>query len=492
MARPSLKLVSPQQGAQTPAAREGASGEQQLYQAAAKIYPRAVSGWFAAWRWTLVWATQLVFYGGAWLSWKGRQALLFDIAERKFYVFGLVFWPQDVIYLTVLLIVSALALFLFTAVAGRLWCGYACPQTVYTEIFLWIERLVEGDRSRRIVLDRAPWSARKLAIKALKHGAWGAVALWTGFTFVGYFTPIRELAAEVASLGAWLAGGASPALGPWESFWILFYGFATYGNAGWMREQVCIYMCPYARFQSAMFDKDTLIITYDRERGEPRGARPKGTDSKSRGLGDCVSCGVCVQVCPTGIDIRDGLQYQCIGCAACIDGCNQVMDRMRYARGLIRYSTQHAMERKLTRARTFARALRPRVLVYSAILAAVVAAAAAGLYLRMPLKVDVIRDRVAIAREVEGGLIENVYRLQIMNAAEQARVFEIRAEGVPTLALAGEPRVAVGATASRLVTVRLRVQPGALPAGSHRIDFGVRALGVQDVQVREKSVFVVR
>jgi cytochrome c oxidase accessory protein FixG len=451
-----------------------------LYAADKKVYPRAVHGWFAAWRWLLVWATQLVFYGGAWLTWNDRQVVLFDIAHRKFYIFGLVFWPQDVIYLAVLLIVCALSLFLFTAVAGRLWCGYACPQTVYTEIFLWVERRIEGERNQRIRLDRDPWSARKLGLKAAKHGVWLAIALWTGFTFVGYFTPIRELWIDALALAA----------GPWETFWILFYGFATYGNAGWMREQVCTYMCPYARFQSAMFDKDTLIITYDRERGEPRGARSRSAERKD--LGDCVNCGVCVQVCPTGIDIRDGLQYQCIGCAACIDGCNQVMDRVGFARGLIRYSTQNALERKLTGRQSLARAFRPRVLVYSAILWAVVIGAAAGLYARVPLKVDVIRDRAAIAREVEGGRIENVYRLQIMNTAEVQRLFEIRVEGLATLEIAGASRVELDAIASRMVPVRLRVQAGAAPPGTHRIEFVVRAVGVEEVSVREKSVFIVR
>ena len=278
MAQPSLVLTNKKTSDQA-ASPDGVHGgaaaviETELYAADKKIYPRAVSGWFAAWRWALVWATQLAFYGGAWLTWNDRQAILFDVVHRKFYIFGLVFWPQDIIYLAVLLIIAALSLFLFTAVAGRLWCGYACPQTVYTEIFMWIERVIEGDRLRRMKLDRGGLSARKIGLKAAKHAAWIALALWTGFTFVGYVTPIRELWGEVVTLST----------GPWETFWMLFYGFATYGNAGWMREQVCIYMCPYARFQSAMFDRDTLIITYDRERGEPRG--PRARSAARRGAG---------------------------------------------------------------------------------------------------------------------------------------------------------------------------------------------------------------
>ena len=451
-----------------------------LYVAAAKIYPRAVHGWFAAWRWALVWATQLVYYGGAWLTWNDRQAILFDIAHRKFFIFGLVFWPQDVIYLTVLLVISALSLFLFTAVAGRLWCGYACPQTVYTEIFLCIERRIEGDRNRRIRLDRGDWGAKKLGLKAAKHAAWIALALWTGFTFVGYFTPIRELGGSVLQFEA----------GPWETFWILFYGFATYGNAGWMREQVCKYMCPYARFQSAMFDRDTLIITYDGERGEPRGTRSRARARE--GLGDCVDCGICVQVCPTGIDIREGLQYECIGCAACIDGCDQVMDKMGTARGLIRYSTQTALEQKFSVRQMWRRAFRPRILVYSAVLWCIIIAAAVALTMRVPLKVDIIRDRAAIAREVAGGLIENIYRVQIMNTQETPRRFELSAEGLPSLTLVGDRALELAGASSRLVPVKLRVQPGQVGTGKHPIAFIVRAEDDARVAVREKSIFIVR
>jgi cytochrome c oxidase accessory protein FixG len=306
-----------------------------LYEVRRKIYPRAVRGLFASWRVTLVILTQAIFYGLPWLSWNGRQAVLFDLGARKFHVFGIVFWPQDFIFLTGLLVISALSLFLFTAIAGRVFCGYACPQTVYTEIFMWIERWVEGDRMQRMRLDESGRGVRKLGLKTLKHALWIALALWTGFTFVGYFTPIDVLLSEVFTVR----------LGPWETFWVLFYGFATYGNAGWMREQVCKYMCPYARFQSVMFDRDTLVITYDEKRGEPRGGRGRSADAKALGLGDCVNCNICVQVCPTGIDIRDGLQYECIGCGACIDGCNQVMQKVGYAPGLIRYSSENAMKR---------------------------------------------------------------------------------------------------------------------------------------------------
>jgi cytochrome c oxidase accessory protein FixG len=454
--------------------------EDVLYEAQKKIYARTVSGTFATWRWAFVWFTQILFYGLCWVEWNGRQAVLFDLVERKFYILGLVFWPQDVFYLAVLLIISALALFLFTAVAGRLFCGYACPQTVYTEIFMWMENLIEGDRLARMKLDAAPMGRRKFGLKAAKHVAWIAIGLWTGFTFVGYFTPIRTLAQEVAS---WQ-------LGPWQMFWILFYGFATWGNAGFMREQVCKYMCPYARFQSVMFDPDTLIVTYDAERGEPRGSRSKKSDYKTAGKGDCVDCGICVQVCPVGIDIREGLQYECIGCSACIDACDQVMDKMSYPRGLIRYSTEHALKEHWGARQIARHIVRPRTLLYGSILSAIVIAVGWALVARVPLKVDVIRDRAALAREVEGGQIENLFRLQIMNTAEEPRRFAIGVSGMDTLQIATERIVEIPAASTQSVPVRVRAEPDAGKRGSNRIYFEVRALNHDDVNVREKASFL--
>ncbi len=463
-----------------PAGDADADADVALYEVRRKVYPRAVTGVFAAWRWALVWFTQLIFYGLPWIEWSGRPAVLFDLEARRFYLFGLVLYPQDFIYLTGLLVISALGLFLFTAVAGRLWCGYACPQTVYTEIFMWIEQRIEGDRAQRMKLDRSPMNADKFARKSAKHVAWLALALWTGITFVGYFTPIRELLAAIATLSA----------GPWQTFWVLFYAFATWGNAGFMREQVCKYMCPYARFQSVMFDNDTMIITYDRERGEPRGSRSRKADPSSLGLGACVDCNICVHVCPTGIDIRDGLQIECIGCAACIDGCDQVMDRMGYPRGLIRYTTQNALDNKLDRNAIVRRVLRPRVLLYSAILLAVTVALFAHLTLRAPLKADVLRDR-ALGREVAEGMIENSYRVQIINSSETPRRFRIVASGIDTVHVVGETEFLVESTGVRLVPVSARVRPGAGNPGSNPITFRVEAVDDTSVSVEAHSTFFV-
>jgi cytochrome c oxidase accessory protein FixG len=362
-----------------------------------------------------------------------------------------------------------------------LWCGYACPQTVYTEVFMWIERKVEGDRAARMRLDNAAFSVAKLGRNVAKQVSWGAFSLWTGFTFVGYFTPIRELAALTASVS----------LGPWQSFWVFFYGFATYGNAGFMREQVCKYMCPYARFQSAMFDKDTMIVTYDEKRGEPRGARSKKADPKALGLGSCVDCSLCVQVCPTGIDIRKGLQYECIGCGACIDACDDVMVKVGYAKGLVKYSTQNGMENGWSTAQMIRRALRPRVLVYTGILTAICVALGISLFMRVPLKVDVIRDRGALARIVEQGYVENVYRLQIMNATEFKQRYAISVEGMPGLKLASESEIDVLPTEVRSMAVRVQLPPDAAESGSHPIHFAIQGTGDQHYSVNEKASFMV-
>ena len=449
-----------------------------FYEKRKKIYAKGVRGFFDNWRIGLVLLTQAIFYGGLWLEWNDRQALLFHLVERKFYIFGLVFWPQDVIYLSALLIISAYALFLVTAVAGRLFCGYACPQTVYTQLFMWIENWVEGDRNARIKLDKGPLDARKLRIKGTKFLLWGLLSLWTGFTLVGYFTPIDELINNV------LTGN----LGPWETFWIFFYGGFTFLMAGFMREQVCKYMCPYARFQSVMFDPDTLIITYDPERGEPRGARKKGADTSR--LGDCVDCGQCVVVCPTGIDIRNGLQYECIGCAACIDVCDQIMDKVGLPRGLVRYSTESAMARHLTRKEILGHIVRPRILVYTAILAVITALSAWFLTHRIPLKVDIIRDRSVLAREADDGRIENVYMLQIMNTEERDHRYRISVDGLPGAEIAGEAEVDATAAGLTSFNTIVRVPPDAGKSGSNTIHFDIVAVENPDIKVREKASFL--
>jgi cytochrome c oxidase accessory protein FixG len=430
-----------------------------LYAKHQKIYPREVHGLFAFWRAAGVFVLLGLFYIVPWLDWGGRQAVLLDLPERKFYIFGLTFWPQDFFYFAVLLIVAALSLFFFTALAGRMWCGYACPQTVWTELFLWIERKIEGDRSRQMKLAKAPWTPRKIAIKGSKQLVWLLLSAFTGFTFVGFFTPIRGLTENILHLG----------LGPWETFWIIFYSVATYGNAGFLREQVCLYMCPYARFQSAMFDKNTLIISYDPARGEPRGSRAKGVDYKAAGLGHCIDCTMCVQVCPTGIDIRNGLQYQCISCSACIDVCDDVMDKMNYPRGLIRYTTENALQGKKVHI------LRPRVIIYATILVLLLLSLGIAISQRVALELDVIRDRNSLYRETDDNGIENIYTLKIINMDEHAHEYTLDAQGIPGLHVSLDEGLRVGPGEVRELGVRVHVNEDTLHERSTKITFHLQA-----------------
>lgn len=446
-----------------------------------KIYVRATSGRFAAWRWAMVWLTQLVFYGLPWVTWHDRQAVLFDLAQQRFFLFGLVLYPQDLIYLTLLMVWAALALFFVTTVAGRIWCGFSCPQTVYTKLFVWVEHMTEGKPHARKALDSRAWGAEKVLRKGSKQALWLGISLWTGFTFVGYFTPIQSLASALSNLS----------MGPWDSFWVLFYGLFTYLNAGYLREQVCKHMCPYARFQSAMFDSDTLIIGYDSARGDARGPRSRSVDHKAIGLGDCTDCTLCVQVCPTGIDIRDGLQSNCIGCAACIDVCDGVMDQMKYPRGLIRYSSLNGLTHGWDSA-----TLRQRVLAYGLLLCLLTAALVIGLNQRSPFRLDVIRDRGVMARTLHDGSIENVYRLHLMNATEQVQHYRVEALGFTGLSMTSPALVSLGPIEAKTMTVNVKLPAAeamAKPGKTLHIQFKVTSMGDNHdvVQVLENSTFYV-
>ncbi len=527
-----------------------------MYQSERKIYPRDIDGRFQRLRKIAVFWLLGMYYVFPWLTWGDHQAVLFDLPARKFHILGLTFWPQDFFLLSWLLIIAALSLFFFTALAGRLWCGYACPQTVWTEVFLWMEQWAEGDRMKRMKLDAAPMSAAKFGRKFAKQAMWIGFALWTGFTFVGFFTPIRHLAAEVASL----------ALGGWETFWILFYALATYGNAGYLREQVCKYMCPYARFQSAMFDRNTLIIAYDTARGETRGPRRRGvpsvlaraqgpvepgapadrpipsgasapgrhskplsqllsdassslndpeaadpkeavpaapspgiagptpSDPEASGdasgrstpghpLGDCINCTLCVQVCPTGIDIRDGLQYECIACGACVDACDEVMEKLDYPRGLIRYATQNAVDHKATRV------LRPRVVLYGLLLLGFILGFAWVATHRTPLIVDVLRDRNALYRQRGDGSIENAYTLMLANKDASTRRFRISLESSQALALVGaDDAIEVGAGQVASVPVTVIAAAGKVHGKNEIVFVTVRA-DDDAIRTRQKSSF---
>ena len=370
----------------------------------------------------------LAFFGTVWLNWGGRQAVLWDLAESKFHIFGATFWPQDFILLSVLLIICAFGLFAITVFAGRVWCGYTCPQSSFTWLFMWCEKVTEGERNQRIKLQAAPWSLNKLARRSAKHTLWLGISVLTGLTFVGYFTPIRPLAAELLT---WQMGGVS-------LFWVLFFTGATYINAGWLREAVCMHMCPYARFQSVMFDKDTLTISYDAARGEQRGPRKRDVPPAQVGLGDCIDCQLCVQVCPTGIDIRDGLQMECIGCAACIDACDSIMDKMGYARGLVSYTSEHQLQGGKTHL------LRPRLIGYSAVLVVMLAALVVALIERPMVSLDVTKDR-GMFRENSLGLIENIYSLKVINKTQQRQEYRLELVDAEGFQLQGKTQVSLAA-----------------------------------------------
>lgn len=426
-----------------------------LYAARQKIHPREVTGTFQRLRRLTLVTILGAFYTLCWVSWGDRQIILWDLPARRFHLLWMTFYPQDFIYVAILLVLAAVMLLFFTALAGRLWCGYTCPQTLWTEMFLWIEQRIEGDRAQRLKLDKSPWTREKILRRGGKQAIWIAIGLWTGLTFVGYFTPIRELLTELIECR----------LGPWESFWVFFYGLATYGNAGFLREQVCLYMCPYARFQGAMFDRDSLIISYDEQRGEPRGSRRRGSDAKTAGLGDCLDCTMCVQVCPTGIDIRKGLQYECIGCAACIDVCNQVMDRMGYPRGLIRYTTQNALEGKPTHF------IRPRIMIYATILLVAGSLTAYAILTRPSLSMDVLRDRNTLYRILDDGRIENSYTLKINNRGETRHSYRLEARGAEGVEAQSDPSIII-------------LPPGAIQPIPARVQIPTHAVnGAMDIEL---------
>jgi len=450
------------------------SVEVSLFEKRKKLYPREVHGLFASLRITGVVVLLGLYYLLPWINFDQHQIVLFDLPARKFYIFHWVFWPQDFIYLALLLICGALALFLFTALAGRLWCGYACPQTVWTEVFLWIERKVEGSRSQQMKLDKQESNARKIRLKVTKHSIWIIFSAITGFTFVGYFTPIRELATAIGQ----------NALGPWEFFWLIFYSLATYGNAGWLREQVCMYMCPYARFQSAMLDKNSLLISYDALRGESRGSRKRGEDLKAKELGDCIDCSLCVQVCPVGIDIRDGMQYQCIGCAACIDVCDTVMEKVGYDKGLVKYTTENALEGKKSQI------LRPRIIIYSLLLISLLSGVVYSIETRSLITLDVIRDRNALYRENGEGQISNSYTLKVLNMDVVDHVFQFTAQGLDGIELSIQEPIAVVAGQVLEVPLVITVDPEEIIDPTTEITFELKATDDPSVHTESDSRFI--
>ncbi len=439
-----------------------------------RIYVRAVKGLHQAIRRYMGFVFMGLFMLLPWLSYDGHQAILLNITEQKFNIFALTLWPQDFTILAWIFIIAAYGLFFITAFYGRVWCGYLCPQSVWTFIFIWFEEKIQGTRHQRMKLDTDPWSVSKFVKKAATHGCWLAFSLLTSLIFVGYFTPVDELFVSFFTLEA----------GFWAVTSVLFFTLCTYGNAGWMREIMCTHICPYARFQSAMFDKDTFTVTYDEKRGENRGPRGrKDKDYQAKGLGDCIDCNLCVQVCPTGIDIRNGLQYECINCGACIDACDDTMAKMGYPPGLISYTTEHSLNGKPTRV------LRPKLLGYLLILLTVCAAFGWTLYSRVPLEMNIMRDRGALYRETNEGLVENTYTLSISNKSQRAIVIDISVASEVSFRWLGQQQVSLNGGETRSVPISLALDPYSTELRTLDITFTVQQHDAADVQLQQATKF---
>ncbi|SIR37476.1 cytochrome c oxidase accessory protein FixG [Shewanella morhuae] len=439
-----------------------------------RIYVRAIDGLWTSVRRRMGWITMLFFLLLPWIPWGNRQAVWFNLGEQKFHVFGLTIWPQDLTLLAAIFVIAAFALFFVTTYLGRVWCGYTCPQTVWTFMFIWFEEKLEGARNKRIKLDQMPWSFNKIWRKTAKHTAWILLSLMTAMTFVSYFVPSREVYIDVFTLNA--SGGIY--------FWVVFFTLATYGNAGWMREIMCIHMCPYARFQAAMFDKNTYIVGYDTKRGEARGPRSRKNDPKELGLGDCIDCDLCVQVCPTGIDIRNGLQYECINCGACIDACDNTMDRMGYAKGLISYTTENKLEGIKEKV------LRPKLIGYGVVLTVMILVFLYASATIAPVRMDIIRDRNQLYRENNQGLIENTFTLKILNKTEESHEYTMSVEGLNNYKWYGPTSVTIAAGEVLTLPISIGIDPVELSRSVTNIAIQVKThVDGQEVVVEQESRF---
>jgi len=425
-----------------------------------KIYMRSVSGFFSSIRERLNWFLMLGFFLLPWVPYGDRQAILFDLAEQKFHIFGLVIWPQDLVLLAALLMIAAYALFLVTTFIGRVWCGYTCPQTIWTFIFIWVEEKVEGKFNKRKNLDQQALNFNKLWKKTLKHSIWLAISLITALTFMAFFVPVKDLYVEFFTFNS---SGI-------VVFWTLFFTFCTYGNAGWMREIMCLHMCPYARFQSAMFDKDTYTVAYDPARGESRGPRSKKKDHKALGLGDCIDCNLCVQVCPTGIDIRDGLQYECINCGACVDACDDVMVKMGYEKKLISYTTENQLQGKQTHI------FRSKLVGYGGVLMIMCVVFIYFLLSIEPAKLDIIRDRNQLYRISSEGMVENVYTLKLLNKTEQPLTYKLAFAGLEDFQWLGDNEIVVKAGEIYTLPMSISTDPYTLTKKVAKVSFSASAV----------------
>ena len=443
------------------------------YKSQTSVYVREQKGFYQKIRRYINWLLMFAFIAMPFVQFNDQQAVLLDVVKQEFRIFDLTFWPQDFILLAGILMVAAFALFFITTWLGRVWCGYVCPQTVWTLAYIWVEHRIEGTRNKRMALDKAPWTLSKAYKKTLKHIIWQLMSLFTATTFISYFVPVSELYSTMLTFD-W--SGA-------VTFWVLFFALVTYGNAGWMREHMCIHFCPYSRFQSAMFDKNTLLVAYDAKRGENRAPRKRKDDAKALGLGDCVDCNLCVDVCPAGIDIRNGIQYECINCALCIDACDQTMEKFNYPKGLIGYTSEQQLAGKESkRFNLKLSSYAALTLIFTLLL---------GIWMdsRIPLEANIIRDRTELFRVNYEGVVENTYTLKVLNKTQQPLHYDIKVENLSNTELKLPKNVRIGAGIMREIPITLAIDGYQLDKKITNFDFIIQAVEQPNILVQKNTVF---
>jgi cytochrome c oxidase accessory protein FixG len=441
------------------------------------IYIREQKGVYQNYRRKLSWLLMLTFIIIPFLKYNGDQAVLLDIGKQQFRVFSFTFWPQDFVLLAGILMLAAFALFFVTAWLGRVWCGYVCPQTIWTLAYVWVEHRIEGKHNQRKALDKSSWTINKFKKKILKHSIWLLMSFFTATTFISYFIPAHNLYQTLLSFDWTIL----------VTFWVLFFTLCTYGNAGWLREKVCTDMCPYARFQSAMFDKNTLLVAYDTTRGENRGARKQKEDiqqlKKEQGLGDCVDCNLCVEVCPAGIDIRNGMQYECINCGLCIDACDETMSRFNYPKGLISYTNENNLIGEKPTGFSF------KLIAYASFCLVCCISMVLWINARIPLEVSVLRDRNALYSIDYQGNINNTYTLKILNKSQQPLYFNIKVPEFDTLPLTLPQKLLIQPGAMQIVPLTLTIDGNKIVYKMTNINFIVQAIDIPEISLKRNSVF---
>ncbi|HEY7865827.1 MAG TPA: cytochrome c oxidase accessory protein CcoG [Psychromonas sp.] len=443
------------------------------YKSQTSVYVREQKGFYQKIRRCINWLLMLVFIVMPFVQFNNQQAVLLDVVKQEFRIFSLTFWPQDFILLAGIFIVATFALFFITTWLGRVWCGYACPQTVWTLAFVWVEHRIEGTRNQRMASDKGPWTLTKAYKKTIKHIIWQLMSLFTATTFISYFVPFNELYSTMLTFD-W--SGA-------VTIWVLLFAISTYVNAGWMREHVCIHLCPYSRFQSAMFDKKTLMVSYDAKRGENRAPRKRQDDAKALGLGDCVDCNLCVDVCPAGIDIRNGMQYECINCGLCIDACDQTMDKFNYPKGLISYTSELQLAGKESNRFNL------KLVSYGVLTLLSVVLMSLWIENRIPLEASIIRDRNALYRVNLEGIVENTYTLKILNKTQVSLHFNVDVQHLDASGINLPKQLLIAPGRMQEVPITLAIDGDLLKQKKTEFSFIIQSVEQPDIIIEKSTIF---